>query len=236
MTQTSDPVRLARLTGTFYLIIIVCGIWTEVFVRGAITVPGDAGNTARQLQDFEMLFRMGFVAETIMAIADVAVTVLLLFLLWPVSRILAAAAAAFHTLQTAVLVSNTMNAMGALLLLKNEEAARVFDPTQLDALAYQAFSVHGAGYSLALIFFGVNCLLLGWLIIRSTFLPSILGLLMMAAGLVYLITSEIRFALPDLYGSVTIFFVICLVAELALALWLVMRGVNRERWLESANS
>lgn len=228
--QGWSPKQLARATGAFYLVIIVCGIWTELFVRGSIVVPGMADHTARQLQDFEMLFRMGFVAETIMAIADVAVVVLLFLLLRVVSMPLALAAAAFHLTQTAVLVSNTMTTWGALVLLKSEEMGRAFTGPQIEALAYQGFTVHAVGYSLALIFFGVNCVLLGILIWRSGFLPKFLGALMFASGLVYLITSEVRFAVPDYYGAVQPAFIVCLIAELALALWLLVRGVNEAKW------
>jgi len=225
-----SPKALARFTGFFYLIIIVCGLFAEMFVRGSIVVPGDASHTARQLQDFEMLFRAGFVAETVMAVADVAVAVLLFLLLRVVSMPLALAAAAFHLTQTAVLTANTMTTWGALLMYKGEEMGRAFDGPQLDALAYQAFAVHGAGYSLALIFFGVNCMLLGVLIWRAAFLPKVLGVLMFASGMVYFFTSQVRFAAPEKYGSVTPLFIVCLIAELSLALWLLLRGVNEKKY------
>jgi len=233
-TTAWSPKQLARLAGAFYLVIIAAGIWTEVFVRGPIMVSGDAAATTANLLANETLFRMGFVTETIMAIADVAVTVLLYLILRVVSKPLALAAAAFHLTQTAVLAANTMTAFGGLLFLLanvgSAAAPAAFDPLQLSALVYQAFTVHGHGYSLALIFFGVNCLLLGILIWRAAFLPKFLGALMFAGGLVYLVTAEIRFAAPELYGTVTPLFLVCLIAELSLALWLVVRGMDETKW------
>lgn len=229
-----SPKQLARAAGVFYLVIIVCGIWTEMFVRGPITVAGDPGATAANLLANEALFRIGFVAEAVMAVADVAVTVLLYLILRVVSKPLALAAAAFHLTQTAVLAANTMTAFGALLFLTaNLGSATVpaaFDASQVNALTQHAFNVHGHGYSLALTFFGVNCLLLGLLIWRAAFLPKFLGLLMAASGLVYLTTSIVHFAAPEHYGTLSPAFLVCLIAELALALWLLIRGVNEAKW------
>lgn len=232
--QGWSPKQLARAAGAFYLVIIICGIWTEMFVRGAITVAGDPAATAANLLANEALFRMGFVAEAVMAVADVAVTVLLYLILRVVSKPLALAAAAFHLTQTAVLAANTMTAFGALLFLTaNLGSATVpaaFDGAQVNALVYHAFNMHGHGYSLALIFFGVNCLLLGALIWRAAFLPKFLGVLMATSGLVYLTTSVVRFAAPELYNTLSPAFVVCLIVELALALWLLLRGVNEAKW------
>jgi hypothetical protein len=168
----------------------------------------------------------------VMAVADVAVTVLLYLLLRGVSRPLAIAAAAFHLVSTSVLAANTLTAFGALLLLRanGADATGAFEAAQVDALVLHAFDLHGHGYSLALVFFGVNCLLLGTLVRRAAFLPKLLGVLMAAGGLVYLVTSFVRFVAPGLYAAVVPAFLVCLIAELSLALWLLVKGVDESRW------
>lgn len=82
-----------------------------------------------------------------------------------------------------------------------------------------------------LVFFGVYCLLIGWLIIKSTFLPQFLGVLMMIGGLGWL-----TFLLPALTQSLSPFNLAPgILGESALTLWLLVKGVNTQKWLESAN-
>lgn len=76
----------------------------------------------------------------------------------------------------------------------------------------------------------MNCILLGVLVIRSSFLPSLIGALMIAAGASYLITSTVRFIAPANYDSVMPLLAVCLVSEPSIALWLTIRGLNAEKW------
>jgi uncharacterized membrane protein len=223
-----DPQPLARAGGLCYVVIIVCGIFAEAFVRGTIRVAGDPGTTVANLLVHETLFRTGLLADTLMLVADVAVTVLLLVLLWPAGRVLSSMAAAFHITQTAIIGANLTNLLEALLIARAGAGAASGDTV------LQLFSAHAHGYSLALVFFGVNCVLLGVLIWKARYLPSWLGLLMGAAGIVYLVTSGLQFAAPSLYDRAQVLFVICLIAEAALALWLMAKGVDQERWAEAA--
>ena len=228
-TLTNHPKRLAHLCGLAYLIIIVCGITAEFLIRGPITVSGDTAATAANLLAHSGLFRAGILLEVIMAFADIAVVALFLVLLWPVNRLLALAAALFHLIQTAILGANLITSLAALAVLTGAPSA-AFEQSKLEALSAFFFSLHGQGYSLALFFFGVNCILLGVLVIRSLFLPSLIGTLMIAAGASYLITSTVRFIAPDNYGTVMPLLAICLVSELSIALWLTIRGLNAEKW------
>ncbi len=232
-TPTNHPKGLAHLCGLAYLIIIVCGITAEFVIRGPITVSGDAAATATNLLAHDGLFRAGILLEVIMAFADIAVVALFLVLLWPVSHVLALTAALFHLIQTAVLGANLVTSLAALAVL-TEAPSAAFEQSQLEALSALFFSLHGQGYSLALFFFGINCILLGVLVIRSSFLPSLIGALMIAAGASYLLTSTVRFIAPEHYGTVMPLLAICLVSELSIALWLTIRGLNAEKWSSMA--
>lgn len=221
------PKPLARLAGLCYLVIIVCGVFAEGFVRGTIKVAGDPAATAANLPASQAFFRAGLLADTLMLCADVAATVLLLVLLWPVGRLLSLMAAAFHLTQTAIIGANLVNLIAALLLVTGDPAG-----ASPPAVAH-LFSVHAHGYSLALVFFGVNCVLLAVLIRRAPYLPTWVGALMGAAGGVYLFTSTVQFAAPALYGRVQALFLVCLMAEAALAFWLIWKGVDEDRWAEA---
>jgi len=224
-----SPQVYARTAGVLYLLIVVLGIWSEVFVRAALVAPGDAAATAANIAANEGMFRLSFAADSIMALSDVGVAVLLYVLLSPVSRTLALVAAALRLLQTAVIAVNLLYHYTALLLLNGAEYA-VFAPDQLNALVALVLDMHSHGYDLGLIFFGMSCIVLGYLIAVSGYFPRLLGYFVTAAGVSYLIGSYTLFLLPAYAEPVGVIYVVPLVSELSLGLWLLLRGVNVDRW------
>ena len=220
----------ARAAGVLYLIIIVLGIWSEVFVRSALVTPGDAATSARAILAAEGLYRVAFAADSVMALSDVALAILLFGLLRPVSPLLALMAAAFRLVQAAIIGGNLMNHHAALLILKGAGDLTGLDADQIGALALLTTQIHGHGYDLGLIFFGLNSLITGWLILRAPFLPSVIGVLIAAAGVVYLTGSYLRFLAPALAEAFAPVYVVPLVAELSFCLWLLIRGVNAPEW------
>lgn len=213
--------KLTRWAGVLYLIIIVLGISSEVGVRGTLIVPGDAAATAANLTASAGLYRAGFFADLVMCLSDVALAVLLYVLLVRVQPTLAKVALFFRLTQTAILGGGLLLAYAPLQLLEGAPA----DPAvQSQALFFT--QLHALGYDLGLVFFGVHCWLLGALIARSGFLPRPLGWLVFAAGWVYVVGSAIRFGFPSASASFAPAYAVCLVAELALGLWLLLRGAN----------
>jgi hypothetical protein len=221
-----NPQIHARAAGLAYLVIIVLGIWSEVAVRSGIVVPGDAAVTAANVAASSGLLRLSLAADMVMVIADIALAVLLFALLAPVSRLLAAMAAAFRLIQAAVIAAALLNQHAALLLADapGDNAA---------GIALQ-LALQADGYDLGLVFFGVNSLITGWLVWRAPWLPRVIGGLVAAAGIVYLAGSGLVFLAPGAAGAFQPAYVICLVAELAFCLWLIVRGVDMKRWREAA--
>ena len=86
------------------------------------------------------------------------------------------------------------------------------------------------GVAITLVFFGFNCLALGYLIFRSTFLPRIIGVLLAIEGLSYLINSFANFLAPEFAARFFPFLAASAVAEVSLCLWLLVMGVNVQRW------
>jgi hypothetical protein len=109
--------RLMAAAGLLYLVIIACGLYAELGVRTALIVQDDAEATAGRLLASPGLFRSGFVADSLMLFADVAIAVVLYRLLRPVGRTLSLAAAAFRLIQAAILGANLLLYHGALLVL-----------------------------------------------------------------------------------------------------------------------
>jgi hypothetical protein len=229
-TSQTSPRLYARVAGILYLIIIVLGVSSEVFIRSRLIVPADATTTARNIMAAQGLFRMGFLADSVMFLCDVALAVLLFMLLKLVNKTVALVALFFRLTQTAVIALNLLNYYAAILLLNGPGYESAFESTQIHSLSYLFLDLHGHGYDLGLLPFGVHCLLLGYLILKSLYLPKALGVLMMATGVTYLVGSYTRFLFPDYVAAVAPIYIVALVSESALCLWLLVKGVNLENW------
>lgn len=216
------------MAGLLYLVIIVSGISSEVFIRSGLIVAGDAAATAGNILASEWLFRVGFAADSIMLLCDVAIAILFYVLLKPVNKTLALMAAAFRLTQAAVLGFNLLNYYAALLLLKGAAYAAGFEAGELRALAMLFLEMHSHGYDLGLLFFALSSLILGYLVIKSDYFPGILGYGLMAAGVVYLAGSFTRFLYPDYAPNFAPVYIVPLIAELSFCLWLLFKGVKRQ--------
>jgi hypothetical protein len=209
-----------------YLLIIVFGIFSEAYIRSGLIVRGDPTATVANILAAKSLFRIGFAADSVMLLSDVAIAVLFYVLLKPVSKTLALTAAAFRLTQAAVLGFNLLNYYAPMLLLGGTEYAAAFEPDQLNAMVMLFLDMHSHGYDLGLLFFGISMLILGRLVIRSGFLPRILGYGLIAAAVVYLAGSLTRFLLPAYSQYIAPVYIVCLIAELSFCLWLLVKGVR----------
>jgi hypothetical protein len=220
-----------RIGGLLYLIIIIAGMFGEVFVRNKLVISGDVTATATNIIASPMLWRIGISADLIMQICDLPLMLLFYLLLKPVNKNLALLNLLFNLIQTAVLVANKLNLLAAFFLLGNSDYLKAFSPEQLHTLAYLSIKLHDFGFAIGLIFFGFVCLIEGYLISKSGYLPKTLGFLMQAAGLCYLTNSFALLLAPQL---ATILFPVvlipCFIAELSLALWLLIKGINIVKW------
>jgi hypothetical protein len=226
-----SPQTLARIGGALYLVIIALGSFGELYIRGNIVVAGDAAATAANLRAQEGLWRFGIAAEGILLSSAIGVSLVLLVLLRPVSRGLSWLAVFFN------LPAITVEAVGALFLvgamLPQGKAAylRGLPQEQLDAMSTLAIRMHSHAFAITLVFFAFVCLIWGYLICRSGYLPRVIGVLMMIAGVCYHINSFVfilapgwsRIVFPAIMAPVFI-------AETSLALWLLIKGVNVEKW------
>jgi hypothetical protein len=227
----ASPQVYARIGGVLYLIIILAGLFGEMFVRAKLIVVGDAAATAHNIVGSEFLFRSGVVGDLIMHICDIPLTLIFYVLLRPVSRDLSLLGAGFSFLQTTILCANKLNLVTVLLLLGGSNYLKAFDPNQLQALASLSLAMHEYGFGVGLIFFGMSCLVVGYLMFRSGYFPKWLGILQMIAGLCYLINSFAQLLLPSLADKM--FPAILLpsfLGESATCVWLLVKGVIVSEW------
>ena len=235
-TVKTWPQVYARIGGALYLIIIVIGLFGEAFVRDKLIVSGDATATAKNIMASESLWRFHIAAEVFLLICAIVLLMILFVLLRPVSRELTLLAAFFNLVSIGLEAATTMYLIVALFPMGSSAYLKVFAPEQLYAMASLSLKSHGYGFGVSLIFFGCFCVVIGRVIFRSGFLPKALGVLMQIAGLCYL-TDSFALILAPAFAN-RLFPTILLpafVGEASLCLWLLVKGVNGEKWEEKAS-
>src|SRR5262245_23407059 len=226
-----SPQRYARIGGVLYLIIIAAGLFGELFVRGSLVVPGNAAATAAHIVQSRYVWRVGIAGDLLMHICDVGLMLVFYILLRPVSRNLARLTILFNLVQTCVLVVNKLNLVVPLFLLGDGAYLKAFTPEHLQALSYVAIRTHDYGFAFGLIYFGVECVVIGYLIVRSLYFPKALGVMMQIAGVCYVINSFALLLYPPIATRLFPFILLPpFVAELSLALWLLVKGVDVRKW------
>ncbi len=205
-----------RTAGAFYLAIIIVGLSAELVLRTQFLRP-DAETTAQLVAAAGHALPLAIVADTLMLAADVVVAVLLYQILKPAGATLALAAMVFRLMQAALIGGKIMFDLSALLTYR--AGGDIIS-------AHHDLMLAAVGYDLGLIFFGINSLITAILVIRLAGLPSLLGYGLGAAGLVYLAGAYLRILSPALYDDFAPAYAITILAELAFALWLLIRGVR----------
>src|SRR5437899_11575169 len=236
-TIEQSPQLFARVGGVLYLIIIVVGLFGEAFVRDRLVVPGDAAATATNIRSMESLWRFHIAAELFLLICAVALLMILFVLLKPVHRELALLAAFFNLVSIGLEAAITMYLLEALFPLGNAGYLTAFAPEQLHAMASLSLKSHSYGFGVSLIFFGCFCLVIGYLIFKSEYLPKTVGVLMQIAGLSYLTNSFALVLAPAWANRLFSADVVpAFVGEASLCLWLLVKGVSAEKWEERASA
>src|SRR6184192_3698468 len=185
ITETSPRLK-ARITGAFYLLTILTGIFAQGFVSGSLVVDGDATATATNILMHKSLFQLGFAVYLIEMACQIAMTALFCDLLKPTGRSVSLLAAFLGFAGCVIKTFSRLFFIAPMFILGGAHYLSVFSAEQLQALAFLFLKVNDHGAAIALAFFGFYALLTGYLIVRSTFLPRILGVWSMLAGLGWL--------------------------------------------------
>jgi len=233
----ASPRHLARIAGGLYLIIIVGGFFAIGFVPAAIVVPGDAAATAHNILAHELLYRLGIAAHIIIILCNIPLAVIFYDLFKVVSRRLSLLVVFFTLVGTAVEGANLLNQFAPLMLLGGGHYLSVFTTEQLQALAYMPLDLQAISYNIQQVIYAGYLLAAGYLVFRSIFLPRILGVLLAIGGLCYLTYSFATFLAPGFAAHLVPYIQIPSgVAELSLCLWLLVIGVNVQRWMQQASA
>jgi hypothetical protein len=232
----ASPRLMARIAGLLYLIVIVGGIFAEILVRGRLVVHGDAAATAHNIVTHELLYRLGFGAEIFYCACNVPLTLIFYALFKVVNKNVSLLVVFFSLVGTAVESVSLLAHFAPLIFLGGGHYLSAFTAEQLGAAAYISLQLFEYGFAICLVFFGFYCLSLAYLIFRSTFFPRIIGALLVIEGLLYLINSFANFLAPGIAARVFPYLAASAVAEISLCLWLLVMGVNVQRWREQAST
>ena len=230
----SSTKKTARTAGLLYLVNGVTGFFSIIYVPSRLIVTGNAAATANNILASERLFRVGIVSELICAAEFVFLLWVLYRLFGAVNKTHASLMVILGLLQIPIMFVNALNEIAALALLRGADYLAVFDQPQRQALAMQFLNLHGEGFVVAGIFWGLWLFPFGILVFKSGFLPRILGVLLIAACFGYLAQSFTSLLLPNYEDVVYRFAGIALtLAEPAIILWLLIRGA-KDQPLETA--
>ena len=228
----TSPRLKARITGVFFLLTIMTGIFAQGFVSGRLVVDGDAAATATNILAQRSLFQLGFAVYLIEMTCQIAMTALFYELLKPAGRSVSLVAAYIGLAGCVIKTFGRVFFIAPLFVLGGAHYLSAFSAEQLQALALLFLKVNDQGAAIALVFFGFYALLNGYLIIRSTFLPRFLGVLGILGGVGWL-----SFLYPPLgYRLFSYIAVLGLFGSAAKILWLLVFGVNEQRWKEQASA
>ena len=215
---------IAKTAGFLYLIIIVCGLSSEVMIRGSLIIPDDAIATIGNIVASEALFKTGFVADSIMLLSDVIIAVLFYTLFKSANKNFALLASAFRLIQTAILSISLLSYYSVQLVIQRSDI--LLENSQLQSQVMLLLDMHSYGYDLGLIFFSLSNFVLGYIFIKWNSLPTFLGAGLIISATVYLTGSYIRFLSPEYISYIQPVYIVPVLAELSLCLWLMIRGVN----------
>jgi hypothetical protein len=223
MSLTKNPGRLA---GLLYVLASIPGFFALAYVPGKLIVHGNATATANNIASSEALFRLGIAADLIGQALFVFVALALYDLLKSVNQRWAALMVIFILLAIPIAFLNEVNAIAALVLVRGGDFLSLFDKPQRDALAMLFLRLHGGGFDVAEIFWGLWLFPLGLLVYRSRFIPRILGILLMLACFAYVADSFTSLLLPSYETIVSRWVSPLMLAEVVFMLWLSIMGAT----------
>jgi hypothetical protein len=232
-TVEASPQLYARTGGVLYLAIIVLGGFAEGFVLDRLAVSGDAVATAHNIMASAALWRLGVTGDFIVVILAVPLMWIEYLLLRPAGKNLVILAVFLNLMSLAIESVSKLFLLAIMPMLTNTHYLSAFEPRQLQGLAGLALASHNIAFNIALIFFGFTCLVNGYLIFRSGYLPRFIGILMQIAGLCYLIACFAELFAPAFADLITPAILLPpLIGETSYCLWLLVIGVNVARWKE----
>ena len=219
-------VKAARIAGGIYLLMVLTAPFSLIYVPSKLIVRGNALATADNILAHETMFRLSIFGDLIGHVIFICLAVALYRLLSNVNKTWAILMVSFVLVSAAVGFLNALNNIAAVILFRGGEFLDVIDKTQRDALGMLFVRLHSNGEFISEIFWGVWLFPFGLLVYRSGFLPRLLGVWLIVACFAWIALSITALFFPSHYGAAFTWLQPAFFAEMAIMLWLLIRGAN----------
>ena len=218
--------KTARLAGFLYLLASITALPGLLYVPNKLFVRGDMAATANMLRASDPLLRLGIASELFSHVVFIFLALVLYRLFKAVSEKQAVLMATLILVSMPIVFINVLNEIAAALLVSGDFSS-VFDRAQLDAFAYLLLRLHSRGFAVAEIFWGLWLFPFASLVIRSGFIPRVLGFLLIIAGCGYLVGSVASLLVAGQTPVANRVASILTAGELPIIFWLLIWGVKR---------
>ena len=215
--------KIARTAGLFYLLYVLTSVIANLFGKFVFV---EAPVTINHILTHSSQFRIGFVINLFSAVLFLLAAWALYVLLKSVNKDFALLFLLFNVAGFTVWLFSSLCLFGSLVILNGAEAIKAFLPDQLNTLAVFFFGLYKTGGVVAQVPYGVWLFPLGYLVLKSKFLPKVLGMLLIADGICQFVYVCQRLIFPDLGIIAYPCLVISFIAEVSLALWLSIKAVK----------
>lgn len=211
----------ALIAGISLLVMVICAPFAEMYVFPKLIVRFQPTETVKNILENKQLFVSGIFAYLITLIGDLVLTWALYILLKPVSKHMSLLTAWFRLVYTIVSLVALNHVITSFRLVTNADYLLFLTQEQINAMAMMNINTFKIHWYFGMIFFALHLLLLGYLITRSSYIPKIIGILLIITGLGYFVSC----VQPYLFPSVNVGFVdFTFYGELVFMLWLLIRG------------
>ena len=218
--------KAARIAGAVYLSMVFTAPFTLLYIPNKLIVRGDATATANNILAHQTMFRLAILGDLVTAVIFICLGIALYRLLSGVNKTWTMMMLAFVVVSSTVGFLDTLNNIAALILFRGGDFLTVFDKPQLNALGYLFIRLHSQGTFINELFWGLWLFPFGLLVFRSGFLPRFIGIWLMINCFGYVALSIIALFAPDYYAAAFRWAQPLLFGELAIMLWLLIKGAK----------
>ncbi|ROH97800.1 DUF4386 domain-containing protein [Chryseobacterium daecheongense] len=223
--------KIARLAGFLYLIVVLTGLFSLMYVPSKLIVWENPALTFQNISSSSQLFRLGIASSMLCYIAFLLLPLVLYQLLKDVNKNYAKLMVIFALISVPISFFNLENKLSVLTVVEGAEYVKSFDKKFLEALVMQFLDNYDSGILIVQVFWGLWLLPFGYLVYQSGFLPKILGIFLMLGCLGYLINVFGRISIPDFstYAVSKLITIPASIGEIGTCLWLLIIGVRNKK-------
>lgn len=218
--------KTARLVGALYVLVLITGVFGLIYVPGKLFVAGDVAATIGNIRSFESLFRLYIVNGIVSPVIFLFVVLALYQLFKEVNRTLASVMVILVLIQVPMGLVGTLNQVAVLEMARGVDYLSFLSRVQLDGLAMFCLHLDDQLTLAYELFWGLWLFPLGWLLIKSRFMPRFIGFWLIVNGVAYVATFLVGFLLPAYLDTINKAAFPFLLGEVVFMFWLLIMGIK----------